>query len=1112
MAQPVTPSVLSASRVMAAGTVVSRLTGLLRAVLLAAAIGVLGAHPDLFNVANTIPNSLYILVAGGVFNAVLVPQLVRALKNDADGGDGYANRIITLGALVLAAVTVLLVVLAPQLLRLLASSYFTDPALADERASLIAFARWCLPQIFFYGMFVLIGQILNARGSFGPMMWTPIANNLISVAILAAYIVAYPDPGSGGYSTSQEVVLGLGSTLGIAAQLLLLLPYLRRAGFAIRPRFDFRGTGLGHTLALAKWTVGFVVVNQVAFYVMVHQATAATAQTSGAAGYTVYANAFLLTQVPHSVVTVSLATATIPLVSALAADGRLAELATELGASLRLVLAVIVPFAIALAVLGPALATVMFGWGAGSGDTTSLGTTMVAFAPGMLMFSLHYMLLRGFYAIEDTKTVFFIQCAVAAVNVALAIALTTAVSPQRAAPVLALAYGASYLTGALLSLWVLSARLGGMDAAGLTRSVVRLATAALPAAAVASVVLRALAHAGLDDDRRIDALVLLVCGGAAGAGTYLALARLLRISEIASILGTLRRGRPPAATSHDRPEAPLTMGSDRPPTGSGGTLEEAGRSDVATHSVEPGTVLAERYAVEDLLAEEGDATTWRARDTVLSRSVVLQVIPSASPAAAEMLAAAKQAARVADARIIQVLDAVDDGELSYVVREWTNGQSLDVVLSEGPMSARKATFVMREVAGAISTAHKMGLRHRRLAPDTVVLTKSSGVKVLGLGTLAAARDDTVDVSDPELADTRDLGRLLYASLTARWPGGPCGSLPAAPTEHGKLLRPRQVRAGVPRPLDVLCDRILGNPPRGGEPITTVDEVKHSLSAILVNDGFSESSSARLAAPQPSEGPPSAPEPPPAVLSRADGGPSGSHSVAAAEPLPIRVESEPPSSLRRTLLWSVVVILAAGLLLLSYLIVKTLGGSGEPTPSYATSPSSGNTSSTSSGNPPPSSLSPIDVVAATSFDPPPDGSGDENPEEAPLAIDGDPATSWNTLVYYGAPTFGSKSGVGLVLDLGEPTPVSSVQVTLIGSPTTLQLRAAPAGATVPPTASADDYRLVQTRTAAGTTAADTTATFTLDTPVNTRFLLVWLTSVPPVTGGFEGKVAEIQVLG
>nr|MBA2440173.1 murein biosynthesis integral membrane protein MurJ [Thermoleophilaceae bacterium] len=382
--------VLAASGTMAVGTLFSRLTGFLRASMLAAAIG-LALQGEVFNVANTIPNSLYILVAGGVFNTVLVPQLVRAIKNDVDGGDAYANRIVTLGAVVLAGVTAILVLAAPLLLRLMVDgSFFTDPALEQERESLIDFARWCLPQIFFYGMFVLVGQILNARGRFGPMMWAPIVNNLISIAMIATYLVLYADvPAGGGYTTSQEVLLGLGSTVGIAAQLLVLLPYLKASGFKISPRFDFRGTGLGHTLRLGMWTVGFVIVNQLAFYVMVRLATSGVAEGAttggGGSGYTVYANAFLLTQVPHSIVTVSLATATIPLISRLAADGRLADVSSEMNNTLRLVLAVIVPFAVSLVVLGPALATIMFSWGQARGDTGALGNTLIAFAPGLLM-------------------------------------------------------------------------------------------------------------------------------------------------------------------------------------------------------------------------------------------------------------------------------------------------------------------------------------------------------------------------------------------------------------------------------------------------------------------------------------------------------------------------------------------------------------------------------------------------------------------------------------------------------------------------------------------------------------------------------------------------------
>ncbi len=535
------PSVLSSSGLMAAGTLVSRLTGFVRAGLLAAAIGV-SLHAEVFNVANTIPNSLYILVAGGVFNTVLVPQLVRAIHHDADGGDAYANRIMTLGALVLAGVSAVLVLLAPLLLRLLVDdSYFSDPALAPQRQSLVDFTRWCLPQIFFYGMFVLIGQILNARGRFGPMMWAPIANNAISIAVIVAYLLLYSsETDTSGYTTSQEVLLGLGSTLGIVAQMLLLLPYLKASGFALRPRLDFRGTGLGHTLRLGSWTVGFVVVNQLAFYVMVHRATAGAAQVADgvadASGYTVYANAFLLTQVPHSIVTVSLATATMPLASRLAAEGRLGDVAKELAQTLRLVLAVIVPFAVALLVLGPALATVIFSWGEAVGDTGSLGQTLVAFAPGMLMFSIHYVVLRGFYALEDTRTPFFVQCAIAAVNIVLAITLTAVVQPEYVAPALAVAYGSSYAVGALVSIALLSRRLGGLAGRELVRFVVRVATAAVPAAGLAWVSLELLQRLGLDVDSKRDSLVLLAVGGGIGIVVYIGLARLLHITEISRMV------------------------------------------------------------------------------------------------------------------------------------------------------------------------------------------------------------------------------------------------------------------------------------------------------------------------------------------------------------------------------------------------------------------------------------------------------------------------------------------------------------------------------------------------------------------------------------------------
>ena len=471
--------ILASSAVMAAGTVVSRLSGFVRSALLAAALG-FSLHADIFNIGNTVPNMLYILLAGGVFNAVLVPQLVRAQQGDADGGEAYTQRIVTLAALFLAVVTVLLVVAAPLVMALYLDGSWGDPAIAEQRQSVIDFARYCLPQVFFYGMFVLVGQILNARGRFGPMMWAPIANNVISVAVLVVYLVAFgPARGgeaTGAFTSQQELLLGIGSTVGIAAQLLILVPYLRSAGFRYRPRLDFRGTGLGHTLRLGSWTVAFVVVNQIAYTIVVRLASGGTtgADTDGT-GYAVYSAAFLIVMVPHSVITVSLTTAILPLLSRRAADGDLGRLASDLGSTLRTALVVVVPFAALLPVIAPDLANVVWGHGAARETYSNAVPTLALFGGGLVFFTVHFMMLRGFYALEQTRTVFFIQCAVATTNIATALLLVGLTDARYTAPALVLAYTASYAVGSLLSYLVLRRRLGGLDTPALVGFLVVLA-------------------------------------------------------------------------------------------------------------------------------------------------------------------------------------------------------------------------------------------------------------------------------------------------------------------------------------------------------------------------------------------------------------------------------------------------------------------------------------------------------------------------------------------------------------------------------------------------------------------------------------------------------------
>ena len=547
-----TRSLLGSSAVMAAGTIVSRLSGFVRGILLAAALGV-GLHADVFNIANTVPNMLYILLAGGVVNAVLVPQLVRSQKFDADGGDAFTNRIMTLAVLFLGLVTVLLVVGAPLLMRLFLDPAFYDPARADQLESVVDFARYCLPQVFFYGMFVLVGQVLNARGRFGPMMWAPIANNVVAVVVLGAYLITLgPAVGpekQGGFTSGAELLLGLGSTLGIVVQLAVLVPYLKSAGFSFRPRFDFRGSGLGHTLRLGVWTVLFVVVNQVAYTVVVRLASRGTVGGPGGpgggpgqegTGYTIYSNSFLLTMVPHSIITVSLATAMLPLLSRYAAEGDLASIGRSVSSTLRSAYALVVPVAVLYFVMALDLAHVIWGYGSAAADFGNFAPTLALFGIGLVLFTAHYLALRGFYALEQTRRVFWIQCGIAATNIVAALVLTHGATPAETAPRLVIAYACSYAVGAVTSYVMLARTVGGLEGGRLLRFLVRLALVVGISGGIAWMVREGLTR-WVAGTSTWHALLDLVVVGLVYLGVYLALARVVRLTEVTDVTKLITR-------------------------------------------------------------------------------------------------------------------------------------------------------------------------------------------------------------------------------------------------------------------------------------------------------------------------------------------------------------------------------------------------------------------------------------------------------------------------------------------------------------------------------------------------------------------------------------------
>jgi hypothetical protein len=260
---------------------------------------------------------------------------------------------------------------------------------------------------------------------------------------------------------------------------------------------------------------------------------------------------------------------------------------------------------------------------------------------------------------------------------------------------------------------------------------------------------------------------------------------------------------------------------------------------VADSPIGAGTVLAGRFMLEDLLDETDGARFWRATDQTLARNVAVHVLPDSDARADALLTAARTSALVTDGHLLRVLDAANEDGVVYVVNEWSSGISLDRLLGDGPLSPRRAAWVVKEVAEAISTAHRNGIAHGRLLPETVMINEAGSVKLVGFvvdAVLRGRHQRLVTGGDPitaHEADVVNLAGLLYAALVGRWPGTEGTSIPTAPTEHGRPLRPRQVRAGVPRPLDAICDRVLNSDAHAGSvPILTAHEIYAALSDYI----------------------------------------------------------------------------------------------------------------------------------------------------------------------------------------------------------------------------------------------------------------------------------------
>ena len=512
---------------------------------------------------------------------------------------------------------------------------------------------------------------------------------------------------------------------------------------------------------------------------------------------------------------------------------------------------------------------------------------------------------------------------------------------------------------------------------------------------------------------------------------------------------------------------------------------------MSTFISEPGTRLGGRYRLEDRISASDGWSAWKAIDETLARPVTVLTFAPGFPRIGDAVTAARAASRLTDARLAQVFDVEENWDQAYVVMEWVAGDSLHDMLADGPLDPGQSAEIIAEGAEALASAHAAGVAHLCLTPGSLHWTNGGGVKVVGLGIDAALAGTTAD--DPALADTWGLGKLLYAALTAHWPGDGWPALPPAPqSPDGRPCSPRQVRAGVPSAVDdIACQALFQDGRGGGPPMTSPAMLAGALYQVVP-----------------------APVAPPPALPHHQAGPDWDETPPGRpywqqatepprrgpRPAPRRSGGRPRASALMLAIGAVLVVALVGI------GVWVLGHRG-PQPHGSTGPTANSSSSASSVT----VLRPVTAHGFDALSSPSDDSGNENDQLARFAIDSSSSTSWNTQFYLGNPVFGgTKTGTGLILDMGRKVKLSSVQVTFGSIP----------GADVQIKVGNNNTRAPSTMSSFTTVASATNVgglhTFTVHSSATGRYVLIWFTKLPPQSAGstsqFQAKIYNVIVRG
>ncbi|WP_162145903.1 murein biosynthesis integral membrane protein MurJ [Glycomyces tenuis] len=550
IADPVPPSqggkksVARSSLLMGVGSLISRVTGFGRTVVISAAIGA-GLLGNSYTTAQYFPQMIYELVLGGVFASIILPLFVRSHKNDPDGGDAFAHRLLTLALLVLGAAALIVTLAAP-----LIATAMAEPV---QRDLVTRLSYLMLPALMFYGLFAVLSGVLNSRERFGAPMWVPIINNLVVIAVGAVFFLVYTrdaTPDADGFlfmeadqvSAGMLLLLGGGTTAGVVIQVLFLAPALRKAGFRWRLRFDFKALPMADIRRMAAWTLLFVAANQVAVMAVVKIANAASGNAEDGGpfvpGTTVYNNAYLMMMMAHGIVAVSVITALMPRMTRAADDRRWSELTGHLSGGVRMASFLLVPISAAFIALHEPIGMAIFQWGAYEAEQALATGTALAIVGVILMpFSVSQLQIYAFYAQTDTRTVALFNLPVIAFRIGgylLAFALLPA---QWVVVGLLVSNGVSYLVSLLLSMGLLRKRLGLLGMRKVAFGLLRTTTAAALAGVAAW--LGWLAWPDVTGSK-LGQLAAAAVLGTALIAVYIAACLVLRVTEMSSLKTTVR--------------------------------------------------------------------------------------------------------------------------------------------------------------------------------------------------------------------------------------------------------------------------------------------------------------------------------------------------------------------------------------------------------------------------------------------------------------------------------------------------------------------------------------------------------------------------------------------